>query len=217
MSSKEFEAAVFDIDGTLTPEVSWFVLTEGLGASVDKHKLIFRAMYDDELSLEEAENELLSLWQATGNANKSFIRSVFEAQEFHPESQKIIEYLQDKGYIICLISASVDLYTEVIAERLGVDFHFSNTQLVWDKEDNLVDFHYDPNQAERKLVQLVTFLEENGIAQDRCVVIGDSWNDKAMFLHTQRGIMIHTPVEDAELIDLSWKSVNSLSELKEIL
>jgi len=217
MESKEFASVVFDIDGTLTPETSWFVLTEGLGASSDEHWRIFQALGSGELSLEEAENQLLSLWQETGNANKSFIRSIFEAQELHPESQEIIDFLKSRGYFVCLISASVDLYTEVMAERVGVDFHFSNTELVWDERGNLIGFHYEPKQAEKKLEQLQEFLEEQGISKDRCVVVGDSWNDREMFKHTKRGVMIHTPIEDSGLSGFAWKSISSLKQLKDIL
>ena len=172
MESKEFASVVFDIDGTLTPETSWFVLTEGLGASSEEHRRIFQALGKGELSLEVAQQELLTLWQQTGNANKPFIRSLFETQVLHLESQEIIDYIKGRGYLVCLISGSADLYTEVMAERLGVDFHFSNTELVWDEQGNLVDFHYDPKQAEKKLEQLQAFLEEQGVSSDRCVVVG---------------------------------------------
>lgn len=39
MSSK---AIIFDIDGTLSPEVSWLALTRDLGASVEEHIQIYK-------------------------------------------------------------------------------------------------------------------------------------------------------------------------------
>lgn len=35
------KAVVFDIDGTLSPEVSWLALTRDLGASVEEHAQIY--------------------------------------------------------------------------------------------------------------------------------------------------------------------------------
>lgn len=37
MLRKEAETIIFDVDETLSEEVSWLKLTHGLGASVDEH------------------------------------------------------------------------------------------------------------------------------------------------------------------------------------
>jgi phosphoserine phosphatase len=44
------KAAIFDIDGTLSPEVSWTELTHRLGTSVEEHLRIFGKYRRGEIS-----------------------------------------------------------------------------------------------------------------------------------------------------------------------
>jgi phosphoserine phosphatase len=49
----DIKAVIFDIDGTLTEHVSWVCLTEGLGASVDAHDIIYQAYLSEAITYEE--------------------------------------------------------------------------------------------------------------------------------------------------------------------
>ena len=64
------KAVVFDIDNTLTNDVSWLKATELLGASVEKHVDIFDKFSKNKLSYKVSKQQLIQLWEDTGNNNK---------------------------------------------------------------------------------------------------------------------------------------------------
>lgn len=124
------KAVVFDIDGTLTPDISWTTLTNKLGASADKHLRIYQDLKENKLTYEKSKERLLKLWKETGNAHRSYIKNLFEKWTIRNEAKNIVKYLKSKGFIICLITGSLDLYAKIIAKRLGIKYFYSNTTLV---------------------------------------------------------------------------------------
>jgi phosphoserine phosphatase len=72
------KAIIFDIDGTLSPEISWLALTRDLGASVDEHIRIYTDLKQGRIDYPESKRQLINLWRATGNANKAFFQKLFE-------------------------------------------------------------------------------------------------------------------------------------------
>lgn len=74
----EIKAVILDIDGTLSPEISWLSLTRDLGAPVQKHVAIYQDYKNSRISYQESKTELLELWRSTGNTNYHFFQSLFE-------------------------------------------------------------------------------------------------------------------------------------------
>ena len=79
MRNNEVETIIFDVDGTLSDEISWLKLTEGLGASSETHAQIFAEFKAGELSYPEANNQLILSWQSTGNATKPYMEEMFRS------------------------------------------------------------------------------------------------------------------------------------------
>ena len=52
---------ILDVDGTLSEEISWWKLTQGLGASVEKHSEIFERFKSGLLSYKKARIKLVNL------------------------------------------------------------------------------------------------------------------------------------------------------------
>ena len=67
------KAIIFDIDGTLTPQISWTAFTRDIGGSVAKHLAIYQDHLNGSIGLDNSKRQLLGLWQATGNAKLSHI------------------------------------------------------------------------------------------------------------------------------------------------
>lgn len=214
---KEFEAVIFDVDGTLTPEVSWPAMTKGLGASVEEHIKIYNNFVEERISYEEAKGKLLVLWQSTGNANKEFLLSLFTNLPLRPEAKQVIDYLKSRGYLICLLSGGVDLHVQEVARKLEVDSYLTSAELVWDSQGNLVDFHYAIRQGQRKLEQFLEFCRAHGIDSQKCVVVGDDINDLELFIYTGKGIAVQSPTPTSPLEERAWKKIESLKELQELL
>lgn len=207
----EIKAVVLDIDGTLSPEISWLALTRDLGASPDEHIAIYTAYKNGETQYSDSKQSLLNLWQGTCNANKPYFQSLFDGWPLVDGAKEIVAQLKEK-YKVCLITGSMDLYAETVAHKLGVTDWFANTSLHWDDDGNLIDMDYELNQAQRKLNQFLGYCSTNNLLPTECIVVGDSDNDIELFRVSGKGIAVGTDIP-AELATVAWKSIDSFNEL----
>lgn len=121
-NKNSIKAVVFDIDGTLSPDISWTKLTLQLGHSVPHHVEIYKKFKSGKLEYNEAKKAMLSLWTASGPLDKSRLEEMFRSWVLKDDAVPIFQYLKSKNYITCLITGSMDLFAQVIAQRVGVDF-----------------------------------------------------------------------------------------------
>lgn len=211
------KAVIFDIDGTLSPVNSWTAFTQDIGASAEDHIAIYNQLLAGTIDIDESREQLLAMWKATGKANKAHIEKVFDSWPLKGDAQDLINWLKSAGYIICLITGSVGVYAEHIANRLSVEHYYANAELHFDDEGNLHDFHYTANQAEVKLEQLTEFCEAQNIDPEECVAVGDGPNDIELFRNTKHGVLIESEKVPNDLREASWKTIRELSELRNFL
>lgn len=131
------KAVVFDIDGTLSRDVSWTKLTLLLGASVPDYLKIYEDFKTGKLEYEESKRLLFKLWRGEGDLYRNKLKKIFDNWIIKEDAIPVFSYLKSKGYIICLITGSFDLFAQIIAEKVGADFWYANTILHWDENDVL--------------------------------------------------------------------------------
>lgn len=212
----EIKAIVFDIDGTLTPDISWLAMTRDLGASVDKHQEIFKAFKESKISYEASREQLIKLWQDTGNATYPKIKNIFENWSIFPEAKELISFLHDKELYVAFITGSMNLYAEVVAQKFSVLDYYANGNLIFDNNEKLVDFHFPHNESIKKLEYLFEFCEKRSLKPNNIITIGDSENDVGLFSETKRGIMVGIEKPKA-LEKVAWKQADNLLKVKELL
>jgi HAD superfamily phosphoserine phosphatase-like hydrolase len=205
----------FDVDETLVDGTSWRILTKGLGCSLEDAISIFNQAREGKISFRECERLFTKMFQESGNATRKFINNFFESINVKLESKDLISYLKQKGYPIYLISGGIDIYVNSIARKLGVDGFYANSSLEFDKKGMLQRIYYRENQKGVKAEQLQELIRKIGIDMNNVVFVGDSENDIDVFKATKHGVAVST--SDEELKKEAWKSVNSLSEIKNIL
>ncbi len=205
----------FDVDGTLVDGTSWLILSEELGWSSKEAFDVFKQARKGEISFIEAERIFTTKYQKSGKANKPFIEKIFNSVEVKKEAKDLISYLKEKGYTIYLISGAIDIYVESVASKLGVDGFYANSTLEFDNKGALQKINYRDNQGEVKVEQLKILVKKLGINIDQVVFVGDSENDIEVFKATKHGIAVHSSNE--ELKKISWRAVDSLLEIKDIL
>jgi HAD superfamily phosphoserine phosphatase-like hydrolase len=214
--NRPFDVVGFDIDETFTPSISWQMMTEGMGASVERLLELYEALKQGKLTLTVAQELLVKEWQRSGNAKKTFLAKLFNRHAIYPESVPTVKYLINRGYRLVIISGGVDLYVETIADRLGIKEHYANTTLHWDGDD-LVGMDYELDQAGKKLTQLKVYLKRIGVTKDKCVFVGDSDNDQAVMEYTKHGVLVKTPTYTREMEQVAWKVIDSIGELPKLL
>lgn len=207
------KAVIFDIDGTLSSEVSWLALTRDLGAPAAQHVQIYADYKEGRIDYAASKEQLIGLWRATGNANEAFFTQLFEALPLDLMAEKIVQVAKT-GRIVCLITGSMDLYAQIAARKLGVNQWYANTILHWDDQGNLYDMDYELNQADKKLEQFSRFCEEHRLDAKDCIVLGDGENDEKLFEACKRGVLIGATSGGATF---AWKKIAQLAEFEGIL
>ncbi|HEY6737057.1 MAG TPA: HAD-IB family phosphatase [Candidatus Saccharimonadia bacterium] len=214
------KAVVFDIDGTLTPILSWLDFTAALGASVEEHRAIFRDYLDERITYEESRIQLLALWQGTGKANRRTIEAIFNSWPLDPAAVPLIHDLHDRGLHVCLITGSFDVYAANVSGRLGVTHWYANTEFIFDEHDELISYNYMRDQANEKLAQFQKFLAATKLKPTDCLAVGDGPNDLELFKATGRGIFIEPKFNRDDLADIrasAWRTVHNLAEAKAVI
>jgi HAD superfamily phosphoserine phosphatase-like hydrolase len=211
----KFKLICFDVDGTLVDGVSWLSLTKGLGCSPEKHIDIFNRAQKGEISFDEGERMLTRMYKESGNATREFIGNLFSEIEPKLEATETISYLKKKNYKIYLISGAIDIYVEEIAKKLEVDGFYANSSLEFAKDGVLEKIYYRDNQGEVKVEQLNKLIRGLGIKMNEVVFIGDSDNDIEVFKETGYGIAIEPSTK--KLKSVSWKRIDSLEQIREVL
>jgi len=214
--NNRIKAVVFDIDGTLSSDISWTKLTRQLGLRVPHYMEIYEKFKSGAVGYETAKNGLLMLWTALGPLSKSRLTEIFEDWELKKDAIPIFQHLKSKGYTTCLITGSLDLFAEVVAKKVGADSWYANANLVWDDNGNLTDLIYERNASWKKLEQLKEFCASNSLNLNECVVVGDDNNDIEMFKATGKGIAVESPTSEA-VEPYAWRRVKDLEEIKNIL
>jgi phosphoserine phosphatase len=214
-----FKAVVFDIDGTLTRDISWVKLTTEIGGSLEFNDEVIKKWETDELTESEAREKLIENWSKAGKATKKEFVSILQNISLREDAKEVVDYLKNKGYVVIMITGSFDLYAQIVGEKLDVKEWFANTVLMWDEDGSLLDVQTckDSEAQNRKVDFFKAFCDKNNLKINECVAVGDSSNDIALFKLTGKGIAVRTEFESPKLEEVAWKKVNQLIEIKSIL
>lgn len=211
------EAVILDIDGTVSPGISWQDLTRDLGGSVEEHMIIFNALRAADISLEAAKKQLVELYQATGKADRNSIQRVLENWPLKLNALSMVTSLKNNGYEICLITGSFLPFAKTVAAKLDIEHYYANSDLVFDDDGRLIDFDYTLDQAGQKLEHFEEFCTKTGIDPKSCYAVGDSENDIGIFEHTGRGILLADGNAETDITDKAWRVVATLEEAAQLI
>jgi HAD superfamily phosphoserine phosphatase-like hydrolase len=212
---EKVKAVIFDIDGTISPGVSWTKMTEALGGSVENHKKIYKAFLDGKISYQQTRMDITQLWMKTGNATRANLEKIFVSWPVFPEAKELISFLQNKNIPIAFITGSKDLFADITAKKFSVSEYYASGELVFDDNGNLVDFYYPLDSSKKKLELFLEFCKKFSLDPKTVVALGDSDNDVGIFTKTQRGIMIGNKPES--LARVAWRQVDNISEASNLI
>ena len=201
----------FDICGTLVNGNSWRILTEGIGCSYPEHRNIFLRCQKGEITFTEGERMMTRIFRNSGDAREKLINDIFNNIKVINDGKDLISYLKRKGYLIYLISGSLDIYVESVAKKVGADGFYANSSLEFDDKGIIKKIIYRENEGKVKLEQLKDLIKKLGITMDQVVFIGDSDNDVEVFEATKHGIAINGSINGLckELNKVAWREFDS--------
>ncbi|MFZ5376671.1 MAG: HAD family hydrolase [Patescibacteria group bacterium] len=209
------KVVIFDVDKTITLSNSWYVLTEVLGADTSEHARLYTAYKSGSIDWKEMRDGLFAIWKKYHKViSKEDLLDLFFTIELRGDAVATINELQDLGYEVALISSSIDIFVETVAERLAIKHWYANSIFVFDDNENWIDFKYDKDEAGHKLRQLQSFMEERELTKDDVIVVGDGESDIEMF-RAVPGVAVHSDLD--HLNRMAWEQIKYLPKLTQLL
>lgn len=209
----EIKLVCFDLDDTLIEQNSWKKLNLAMGVSQEKNQLLYDKFHAGEISYKDWVSELLKIYKKNGKANIYGISKVLSSYTYKGRVREIVKYLKDKGYHVALISGSMNMMVDLVAQDLGIELSQAINTFIFDEKDFLQDIVCLGTDSIVKLNLLEGFCRKLGIGVTECACIGDGDNDIDMFVKTEHGITF----KDSSIVDKAWKVIESLEGIKDIL
>jgi phosphoserine phosphatase len=202
-----------DLDGTLTPQSTWYELNMMLGITPEEDKALFERYLKDEISYTEWNKELVSIYRSRRSVSRADIMQFVETIVLRPEAATMVQALKEKGYWIVLWSGSVDVVVGAIARKVGANDWLSTARLVFDDAGLLVDIIDLGNEAPAKEKIAEEYAIKHKCDLSKAYAIDDGGNGVELFQRV-KGIVLG---DNEKLKPLAWKQVQSLSEIPALL
>jgi phosphoserine phosphatase len=200
---------VFDLKGTLIEENSWKDLNIAMGMTESQDQELLQKQRNGHISYEEAQGVLETLYKESGKATRQYIEHIVCSYTYTPHTLSSIKYLKQKEYPLAIISGSMDLVVSRVAADLGISLYAANNAFRFDDDGKLSRIIVHGEDDEFKVHTLRRFAKETGIPVRACIPVGDSENDRGMFILTGNGITFRgSPVSD-----IASRVVTDLGEL----
>jgi len=210
MTSSKYKLAAFDMDGTLLQRRSIFVVAEEIGLIDQVMKIINDDIYNYEKTIEIA--KLLR------GVSKNKFMNIVKTIPLNDGVREVIDELKRKGVKTAIISAGYNLASEIVKNKLGIDFVLSN-RLKVDKNDVLTG---EVEMYNKNIVRIKGHCRSYSICKsdalrDLCnrlninieetVAIGDGPVDIYMLKEAGLGFAYNAPLEVQKAADIKIDNI----------
>lgn len=173
----------FDMDSTLiaTEVIDELALRAGVGEQVAA--ITERAM-QGELDFKESFRERMALLKGL---SESVLEDVAENLPMMEGAEVLIKNLRGYGFKTAILSGGFNYFGEHLQRKLGIDYVFANTLEI--ENGVLTGRAIEPIvDGERKAHLLKYIAEQEGLAQEQIIAVGDGANDLPMLSEAGLGI-----------------------------
>lgn len=201
---------ILDLDGTVTTHSTWVALNTAMGVTPEQDDELFQQYVSGTLPYTDWTKKLIDIYHGNHSPlTKQELVQLTDQIELRTDAKEFVQLAKDKGYKVILVSGSVDVLVERVAERINADSWLSCSKAVFEGDTflDLVSMG-DEGPAKIKLVG------DAGIELSaNTISVGDGGNEKELFELTN-GILIGN---NQTLLPLAWKQVNTLTEAVNLL
>jgi phosphoserine phosphatase len=209
----EIKLVCFDLNKTLIKENTWLNLNLDMGMTKEEDDLLFELWEEGVISYNEAQSLIERIYKKRGKATKEAILKSISKYTYVEGAKEIVKYLKYQGYKVALITGSLTVLAEKVAQELDIDFFEANNILIFNEKNYLESLIPLGDDSLVKLRHLESFCNRLNISIDECVCIGDGDNDALMFERCGHGITF----KGSKIEKIAWKTITSLAEIKNIL
>jgi len=203
----------FDLNKTLIEENTWYELNQAMGMTEDEDQKLFDLFTIGKLSYVDWQKELERIYIERGKATRENIEGIVFNYSYVKGAREIVNYLKYQGYIVSIISGSIDMLVDRVVKELEVDCGEANNFFEFDDNGYLSRLVCLGEDTVTKVKLLEKICKKLGIDTTETVCIGDGDNDKDIFKATGHGITF----KDSKIEKYAWKVIDSIDDIKAIL
>ena len=203
----------FDLDHTLITHGSWKEMGLALGISYEEDERLYKEYASGMLTYKEWNNKVLEYYMNHPHANRTDITRILSEYAYTDGVKEVISYLKNKGYQLALVSGSIDILVEMVAQDLGIEHFKANNTFVFDENDRLLQIESGEDEVMAKAEYLKDICHSLGIDIHECACIADGANDEEMFRITGHGVTF----KGSPITLSAWKIITTLNDIKNIL
>ncbi|MHA1912611.1 MAG: HAD family hydrolase [Candidatus Kariarchaeaceae archaeon] len=181
-----YQAIFFDVDGTLTTNtVSWVLVHKKMGTEVEMKKLT-QSYFTGEIDYFEWSRLDAELW--VGESEEKLIRAFGDIEKaIRPGTKEVFAILKQNHIETFLISGGVSHYIYEIKRIIGASYAFANDLEI---KDRLLTGGITVNVSDSKGDIILELAKEHNLDLDKCVALGDAFNDMDMFEKVKTSVAI---------------------------
>ncbi|HLD03401.1 MAG TPA: HAD-IB family phosphatase [Candidatus Dojkabacteria bacterium] len=209
---QKIKLITFDLNETLIKENTWKDLNLALGIPLEEDQRLFRQYRNKEITYLEWQRTIVDRYKKYANPTRDRMEKIIFNYHFLPGARKAVKYLQSKGYILAVISGSIDSLVRKVAQELGIKYYHANNSLVFDKKRALQDIKVENDEGPAKLKHLKKICRKLKISLKECACVGDGLSDIELFRKTGKGVTF----KGSKVEKYAWKKINNLNDLQEI-
>ncbi|HVX92589.1 MAG TPA: HAD-IB family phosphatase [Candidatus Dojkabacteria bacterium] len=207
------KAVCFDLNKTLIKENSWRDLNLAMNVKSEEDDMLMSWGERGIITDSQGQNILLNIYKESGRHSKDNILKVLSNYTYNDYAKEIIKYLESNGFVIFLISGSINILVEKIANELGIKYWKANNEFVFDKKGYLEKINTLDNDKKAKVFQLKELCKETDISIKDVYCVGDGDNDIEIFKVTGKGITF----SGSKIEKDAWKVINKLEDIKDLI
>lgn len=201
---------IFDLNKTLIAENTWHDLNMAMGVTPEEDRMFMDWYEEGIITYEEGQKFLSNIYRERGKATKKRMEEIIGKYEYHEGAEETTKYLAEKGYKLAIVTGSIDVLAEKVAQELGIEIYAAHNRLEFDGEGKFVRISCVGDDADFKLGQLVQYCHELNIKQTEVMCVGDGYNDEKMFIACGHGVAFRGSKIDRS----SWGVIDGLEDLK---
>jgi HAD superfamily phosphoserine phosphatase-like hydrolase len=208
----EIKHICLDLNKTLIKENTWLELNRAMGMSNEEDQMLLDLGVEGIISYAEAQSIISRIYMNRGKAYRKNIEDVIFNYTFIESAKETVQYLQESGYTVSLITAAFQSLADRVGEELGIEMRSGNNILIFDEHDYLESLVVIGDENLWKMRELENFCRKLGIEVTETACIGDGDNEYLMFERCEHGVTFKgSPIEDE-----AWKVINRFQDLKDI-
>lgn len=203
----------FSLSKTLINKVSWYGLNLALGITPEEDQVLYKLgpAGDGVLNYQEWVALLARIMVKRGRATRTRVDEFVAGITYVDGAKEVVEALKAHGFVVGAISGALSPIVNKVSHDLGLDFAYSNAQMVFDENNMLKTIELQSSDAQFKadtVHEVKTQFPDAG----EMYYVGVGGNNQEIFRLT-KGILIEPRNITDSKADGAWQIVQGLKAI----